>query len=413
MRVSAVCLALVLALASGAVNAREAVVGMSERAFKLIGEAQKLVDDGAYDEARARLAKFLEGRSSAYEKAHAHRLIGFTWYEQDKLDRAKQSYQTAMSQERIPESMKANLLLILGQINLVQENYKQSEQQFNQLLRMEGQDTGNNRVLLASAYMGLEQYDKVVRLLKRVLAKNAAEATPTKPRENWLSMLASAYYELEKLEEMRNVMRQLISLYPREQYLMNLAALHGQLGETDRQLALLEALADDGRLVQAVHKTTLANLLMALGRPYKAAVMLEREMAAKRLEKTQTNLELLSQAYYDAADHERAIAPLQEAADMAKDGELYLRLARLHLNAYQWDDAERTAGLALKKGGLRREGQAWLVQGMASVRLNQLIEARRQLEKARQYDDTERYAAQWLQWVESETKRKSALRRPS
>jgi hypothetical protein len=42
---------------------------------------------------------------------------------------------------------------------------------------------------------------------------------------------------------MREVMERWCSLYPREQYVMNLAALHGQLGDSEKQLALMEIAA--------------------------------------------------------------------------------------------------------------------------------------------------------------------------
>jgi hypothetical protein len=47
---------------------------------------------------------------------------------------------------------------------------------------------------------------------------------------------------------MRDVVEKLVLLYPREQYVMNLAALHGQLGDSEKQLALVESLLDDERL---------------------------------------------------------------------------------------------------------------------------------------------------------------------
>jgi hypothetical protein len=39
------------------------------------------------------------------------------------------------------------------------------------------------------------------------------------------------YYEIDDYAAMRDVIEKLVLLYPREQYVMNLAALHGQLGD--------------------------------------------------------------------------------------------------------------------------------------------------------------------------------------
>jgi hypothetical protein len=190
---------------------------------------------------------------------------------------------------------------------------------------------------------------------------------------------------------------------------MNLAALHGQLGETDRRLALVESLADEERLEQETHLKMLANLFLAEGLPHKAAMLVEREIEAGRIEASVDNLEMLSQAWYTAAEPGRALPPLSRAADMAEDGELYLRLARLHMDAYDWPAADSAARAALTKGGLREEGHAWLLRGMAQVRLKQHTEARTFLQRAERFDETRNYAEQWLAWLSSEEEREAAM----
>jgi tetratricopeptide (TPR) repeat protein len=396
--------ALVVQLAWG----REAVVGMSEKVFKAIGEAQEMIDAGAYPDARAKLEKLLErGRLSSYERAHTLNLVGYTWYEQDQLDKARLTFEQALAEPRLPDSMQTNLLLTLGQVCLAQESYEEAESYLRRLMEIRGQDTPSNKVLLATALMGQARYSEALKPLQSAYRVSIAKGE--KPRENLLSMLASVHYEMNNLEQMRDTVSLLVEYYPREQYLMNLAALHGQLGDVPRQLALVESLLDDSRLRKASHLTMLASLLLAEGRPHKAAVLLERHIESGGIEASVANLELLSQAWYNAADPARALPPLERAADLSDDGELYLRVARLHMDAYDWSAADRAARAALSKGGLRQEGQAWLVRGMAKVRLEQFNEAQELLQRAADFDDTSRYAEQWLAWMTTEMERKKAL----
>ena len=146
---------------------------------------------------------------------------------------------------------------------------------------MRDHDNGNNRVLLASALFGQADYDNALTHLSKAIGE--ARSNGGSPPENWLSMLASVHYEREDFVAMRRVMEYLVSLYPRDHHLMNLAALHGQLGDTERQLSLVEALMDDGRLQREQHLRMLASLFMALDLPYKAAKLLEQELADGRL----------------------------------------------------------------------------------------------------------------------------------
>ena len=405
-------LCVMLALAMHPAWGREAVVGMSEKVFKAIGEAQLLIDSGAYPEARIKLDKLLErSRLSSYERAHTLNLIGYTWYEQDKLGKARQSYVQALAEPRLPDSMQTNLLLTLGQVCLADEDYQTAESYLRRLMEIRGQDTPANKILLASALMGQGRYSEALKPLESALRVSLAKAE--KPRESLLSMLASVHYEMKQFEEMRDIVSLLVEYYPREQYLMNLAALHGQLGDVPRQLALVESLLDDGRLQKQNHLTLLANLFLAEGRPHKAAVLLEMHMGTGTIEATVANLELLSQAWYNAADPVKALPPLEQAAELSDDGDLYLRVARLHMDAYDWSAAEKAARAALDKGGLRQEGQAWLVRGMAKVRLEQFNDARTLLERAAEFDDVSRYAEQWLAWMTTERERREALGQPT
>ena len=52
---------------------------------------------------------------------------------------------------------------------------------------------------------------------------------------------------------------------------------------------------------------------------------------------------------------------------------------------------------------------AWLVRGMAKVRLKHLTEAESLFQRAKGFEETERYAAQWLKFVASESEREAAL----
>jgi len=382
---------------------QDSVLGVSERVFKAMNDAQALLDTKDLEGARVRLDDALERKTSDYERAQLLNMLGYVWYETDDLERARASYREALALENLPDSMLITLNLTLGQLYLVDEVYPEAEEHLRRLLGFEGQDTPNNRVLLVAALLGQERYGDALAPLRSAVQE--VEAGGDTPRENWLSMLSAIYYELDDMPRMRDVVEKLTVLYPREQYLMNLAALHGQLGDEERQLALAEALLDDARITRPAQISLLVNLFLGAGLPYKAATLLERELDSGRLERGANNLELLSQAWYMSAEMDRAIEPLEEAAELSDDGELYLRLARLHMDAGRWDAAEVAAAAALEKGGLREEGQAWLLRGMADVRLRRFADARRRFGKAADYEETQRYADQWLAFIEVEEAR--------
>ncbi len=400
-----VFLALVFIISAS--HAREAVVGMDERVLKQINAVQELIDADDFDAALEELQDMNRRRLSSYETAHVLNIEGFIYYQQGDIPQAQAAYEEALAQDRLPASMLANLRLTLGRLGLLQENFNSAIGHLRTLLTIPDQDKPANRVLLANAYFGNREYKNALGELDVAIDRTRAVGDP--PRENWLGLLAAVYYELGDFESMKEVTYELAQTYPREQHFMNLAALYGQLGDQKRQLALVESLLQQGRLSSEQHLELIANLFMAQDLPYKAARLLEKELDAGRIASDAQSLELLSQAWYGAARVDKAIPPLEEAAKLADDGEVYVRVARLFLDAYDWENAARATREALRKGDLRDEGNVWLLQGMALARMNRWGDAAETFARAAEFEESARYAEQWIAYVDSERAREAAL----
>ena len=114
---------------------------------------------------------------------------------------------------------------------------------------------------------------------------------------------------------------------------------------------------------------------------------------------------MLSQAWYQAREDEKAIPPLKLAAQTAKDGELYIRLAQAYANLDRWKESAEAANEALRLGGLKRSDQANIMLGMALFNQKLLQQARVAFQRAEKDKRSARAASQWIQYVDSEVKR--------
>ena len=225
------------------------------------------------------------------------------------------------------------------------------------------------------------------------------------PKENWLLLLRVIYFERNDYDNMLKVVKELLQYYPKDTYILTLAGIYSEQGDTLKQLALTEVLYEKGMLNSASNVTNLANLYLMHGLPYKAAVLLQVEIDKKVVEANERNLRLLSQSWYQAREDQKAIPPLKIAAGMSKDGELYVRLAQSHINLEQWKDASAAANKGLKMGGLKRTDQANIMLGMALFNQKRLTQARRAFERANQDKRSARTAGQWIKYVDSEIRR--------
>jgi tetratricopeptide (TPR) repeat protein len=385
--------------------AKEVVMGMSKKTYDAINGVQLMLDAKQWAQCVERLDELLLRKLNNYERGHMLNMKGFALYQMEDMEPALATYETALQLEDLPDSQVRALLTTVSQLALVVEDYPAAERFALRLTNSPGKNPppAMSHVILAQAYIGQEKYAEAEAPLLKAISMQQEKGA--KPRENWLSMLSAVYFYQDDYASMREVLYQMVELFPRERYLVNLAALHGQLGETDKQLALIESLLNDERLQQEHHLLNLANLFLAHNLPYKAAELLETEMDAERIKSSRQNLELQSQAWYLAGEDEKAIPPLAAAAAIAEDGELYLRVARLYMDIYDWKNAEIAANAAAEKGGLRDPGGAWLLQGMALTRANELDRARKAFRRALKFEGNKKWAKQWLSFVENEERR--------
>jgi hypothetical protein len=205
------------------------------------------------------------------------------------------------------------------------------------------------------------------------------------------------------------VLEELIEAYPKDTYVLTLAGVYSELGDTKKQLALTEALYDKGYIDPKKHAVNLANLHLLHGAPYKAAKILEKEMAADNVKADVRNLRLLSQAWYSAREDRKAIPPLKQAAAMSDDGELYIRLAQSHLNLEEWSEAAEAARKGLASGNLKRKDTANIMFGMALFNQKKLEQAKRAFAAASKDKRSRRAAQQWIKYADSEIRRRDTL----
>ena len=230
-----------------------------------------------------------------------------------------------------------------------------------------------------------------------------------KPKENWLLLLRVIYFEMKDYDNMIDVVLELIAYYPKDTYILTLAGIYSELGDTKKQLVLTEVLYEKGLLHGSSNATNLANLYLLHGMPYKAATVLEKEIEANVVKANERNLRLLSQAWYQAREDQKAIPPLRAAAEMSEDGDLYIRLAQSYINLEQWKSAATAAEKGLQLGGLKRDDQANIMLGMALFNQKRLQQARRAFQRASQDKRSKRAAGQWIAYVDSEMKRRELM----
>jgi tetratricopeptide (TPR) repeat protein len=383
-------------------------VAMSQQVYESLLEIQELVEAEDFAGARPKINE-MKGRKklSPYELAQVFNISGYAYYLQEEYPAAIREYESVLKQPELPEALQQSTLKTLAQLQFTVEDYPAALEMVRRLMAVVAEPAADVYMLLGQAHFQMQNYEEAI--IPITTAIDMYKQQGRVPRENWLLLLRVCYWELKDFPNMLLVLEELIEAYPKDTYILTLAGVYSELGDTKKQLALTESLYEKGYIEGKQHAVNLANLYLLHGIPVKAAKVLEKELAAKTIPADVRNLRLLSQAWYSAREDRKAIPPLRQAAEISDDGELYVRLAQSYINLEMWSEAADAAQKGLSLGGLKRTDQANIMYGMALFNQKKFSQARRIFQAAGKDDRSKRAAQQWIRYVDSEIRRRDTL----
>ncbi len=382
---------------------------MSIPVYEALTEIQELIEAEDHTTAQQRITELQQRKKklSPYESAQIWNISAYDYYLQERYEDSIKSYQRVLQQPELPDALQQSALKTLAQLYSIVENFEQALDTVKRLIAIVPEPASDVYHLLGMAYFRLGDFDAAREPIKKAIEMLKEQGKP--PRENWLLLLRVCYWELKDFPNMLLVLEELIQHYPKDTYVLTLAAVYSELGETAKQMALTEALYEKGYIDGQKYAINLANLYLLHDLPYKAAIMLEKEIAAGNVKADARNLSLLSQAWYQAREDKKAIPPLRRTAEASNDGALYIRLAQSYINLERWTEAVEAAKKGISMGDLKREDVANLMLGMALLNQKKLELARKAFLVAGRDERSQRASIQWIKHVDSEIRRRDLL----
>jgi tetratricopeptide (TPR) repeat protein len=146
---------------------------------------------------------------------------------------------------------------------------------------------------------------------------------------------------------------------------------------------------------------TLAQMYLFNQIPYQAAAVLRDGLDKGVVGENAKAYQLLADSWLHARERDRALPPMRKAAELAADGNGYVRLGQLYVEREDWDEARDALELALTKGQLRHPGHAQLLLGIAHANQEEWGAAERAFAAARHDEKTEKAADYWLKHLAS------------
>jgi tetratricopeptide (TPR) repeat protein len=374
------------------------VQAVREWAFKRLGAAQEALAANDYATLVDKLEEMERStRLNTHETALMHQTWAYYYSEKEDYKSALVRFEQAIATGGLPTNVELSVRYNIGQLYIVTEQYRKGIDALNAWFELTEVPTADAYILLANAWVQLDDYRTAL-----PLAKKAIEMSRNNPREGWWRLLLALHFQLEQYPDSAKVLEELVRMWPKKTYWMQLSSVYAQIEREHKSLTALEVAYREGYLTESKEIVRLAQMYLYHEIPHQAGKVLAKGFEDEIVEETEKNYELLANSWIRAQELDLALEPLGRAAKLSEDGNLYMRIGQIHVEAEDWKKAESSLNTAIKKGELDRPGLANLLLGIAQFNSGKLSAARRSFTRATKYQKTRKSGRQWLRHVAQE-----------
>lgn len=376
-----------------------AAPSLSKLAYTTIQKAQESLAKGDTGQAVTTLKQLVDASAGRpYTQAVAMQSLAHAEIARDRPAAAIPLLKRSLALEVLPYDAQQRTRYNLAQLYMATEKFSDAVAQLNIWFADTKQAKAEAYALLGSAHLQLRQFRSAVKPLRQAIKRS------NKPRESWYQGLLGAYSELKEYAQCVKLLRTMIKVFPeRASYWRQLAGIELLRQRYADALAVMHLAYLRGHLEAERDLLNLAQLYAQRDAPYKAAQLIEKEIATGRIRSRRKHWEQAANAWYQARETKRSIRALEKAIKHGgANSRLGLRLANLYLEAENWQLAEaRLLGVVKAPLDDAERGRAWLLLGIARHNGNALEQAKSAFAKASQFKASQKDANQWLTYLQS------------
>ena len=372
---------------------------ISVQTGKILNEAIALLDMENYAGANEKINTLRMDRLSPYERGKVEQILFSIAYSQDNYEKARGHLLNAINSGGLAAHEIDGARYQSAQLFMQEEKWKEGAAALEEWLKTATNPNSAAFYLLAVAYY---QQDDFTRALPH--AKKAVELMDkTKPNENWLQMLSALHLQREEYKEAVPILEQLVTVAPdKKTYWMQLSSIYGQMEDYPNALAIMQLANSAGLVTEDGEVRRLADLLLFNDVPYRGAQVIEAAIEKKLVNLDDKLYEKLANCWIAAGEYDKAIPPLQRAAEMAANGDTFIRLGEVQVQREDWAAAIAAVQRGVDKGQLRDPANAQLMLGIAHYSQKNYAAARPFFERSRQSERHRQISDQYLQAIRAQ-----------
>lgn len=375
---------------------------MSSREQRDLSKATDLVNDGKDDEAMPLIEKALENKKiGPYAEAFAQQLLARVYWDLEKEDQAIAANKRAIELDALPNNTHFDLMYQLAQFQVQTEKYDDALATLARFKKETGSESADQLALLGNIYYRLDKFQEAADTMKKAIA-----ASP-EPKESWNQILMASLFELDQYDEAAKVVKEQLAKNPKDiKLLKQLATIYVNNDQYPQAIEVLSKAKNEGLIASSEDYLQLTKLYANADKPKEAAATL-REGVTKGIvsENFETN-KLLGDVCSQAEDDACAIEAYGKASAQSTDGNIDYQLGYMLFYSERNAEAKVALERAIKRGGLRQEGEAYVLLGDIESYSGNDAAALAAWRKAEGFPSAKTMAAQRIKAVQSGVKLK-------
>lgn len=363
---------------------------------KQLNAAIEFLTDENFSAAKAAIGKLDLETLSPYERSRVEQILASIAHSQDDYPGARKHLEAALAAGGLNTQEVTQIRFQIAQLYLAQEQWKQGAAALEEWFTVAEAPNSAAYYMLASAYYQMQDYQRAL-----APAKKAVEMTD-KPQPAWVELVLALYLAQERWNDAIPMLKRLIAVTPdNKNYWTQLWSIYGQQENYPQALVMLELAAHAGLLTESDEYIRMADQLMYVGIPYRAAEVLTNAVDNKKVEADAKLHEKIGNAWLAAREYERAIPQFKRAFEMSGNGDMSVRIGEIQLQRNEWAGAEQALRAGLAKGGLKDTHNSELLLGIALFNQNKFDEARGAFDNASRSAEHRPTARGYLQLIEA------------
>ncbi len=362
-------------------------------------EGTQAEEAAAKQEAKEILSKINLKRAKPYGRARILQTLGTLEIQDDNTEKALDYLERCIKEEALQPEEQLRTLYMVGQLQTMLGRYDDAIITLERWLGMVEKPAPASFYTLAVTYYQAERPGDAL-----APAKKAVEMAD-EPRESWYRLLLSLHLERQEYKEALALLDDLILKFPKKAYWSQMAAIYAELDQMNKSLAVQQLAKGEGFIKEDKDLTRMAQMFMVEGLPHRGAAIMKEGIESGAIEPTRQAYQTYSDTLLQSREWALAVEPLEKAAEMHKDGTLFVRLAQVHLQLGEWGKARNALSRAFDRGGLNDEGQAHILFGIAAANDKKWAAADGAFSRAQNFAGTREVATKWKTYVEREKAR--------